>query len=390
MKKYRFLYGGVLLITAVLLFISTNAYLFGLMMVEILIPIVLYVLLRIETMTITTDLSAPHGCTAGESCPMFFEFHGKTPLAAAGMIRVVLEFKNKLYGRSVTEELKIPSAYKKIRYEVAFQAMVCGEEEIICKEIVFYDILGLTSIRVSPLTARRMMVSPRPVPVQLLPGTVSSNRREGEQFDYRKRGNDTSEVFDLREYQPGDDVRSIHWKLSSKFDDLIVKESGYSAHFDTIVLFDGGIKTGKAICDETVISGAMDFATTFSRKLLEMQRPHYIALLLQDTFVQKEVGSFDSFIQIVQQNMGIGLPEQTGGVLAHFMVRHMERDFSKILYIVNGEFPEEIYRLAEEVDVTGICITDKDDEIKTVEKGQGTLIEIPLKHLYDETHYIFV
>lgn len=390
MKKYRFLHGGILLITIGLLFFYTNTYLFGLVVVELLLPMLLYVLLRLETVGIATELTLPHGCTAGDTCPMYFEFRGKTPLAATGMIRVVLEFNNKLYSRSTTEELRIPSAYKKIRYEVLFQTMACGEEEIICKEIIFYDILGLTSIRIQPLTTRRVMVSPRPVPVQLLSGSVPSDQREGEQLDYQKRGNDTSEVFDLREYQPGDDVRSIHWKLSSKLDHLIVKESGYSSHFDTIVLFDGGLKTGKKQWDETVISGAMDFSTTFSRKLLELGRPHYVSLILKEAFAQKEVQSFDEFVQLVQQNMGIGLPEQTGGALAHFMIRHMEKDFSKILYIVNGEFPEELYRLAEDVDVTAICITDHGEEIKTVEKGRSTLIEIPLEHLYRETHYIYV
>lgn len=390
MKRYRFLYGGVVLVTIGLLLFYTSAYLFGLAVAELVLPVVLYGMLRMETIQLQTELVAPHGCIAGEACPMYLEFQGRTPFAATGMIRVCLEFRNNLYGRRDREELWIPSAHKKLRYEVAFQAVVCGEEEIVCREIILYDILGLTSVHVQPMTTKRLIVSPRPVPVQLLSGAVSSDRREGEKYDYRKKGNDTSEVFDLREYQPGDDVRSIHWKLSSKFEHLVVKEAGYSSHFDMMVLFDGGMSTDGKHWDETVIAGALDFTAAFSQKLLELQRPHYIAQVLQGKFVQNEVSSFENFIQHLQQGVEFTLPEKTGEALSHFMVRHMEKDFSKLIYITNGRFPEAFYRLAEETDVTGICITDESGEIRTAEKGKSTLIEIPLNYLYDETHYIFI
>lgn len=39
-----------------------------------------------------------------------------------------------------------------------------------------------------------------------------------------KRGNDFSEVNDVREYIPGDKLMSIHWKLSAKRDILMVKD----------------------------------------------------------------------------------------------------------------------------------------------------------------------
>ncbi|MBM6695174.1 DUF58 domain-containing protein, partial [Pseudoflavonifractor capillosus] len=38
------------------------------------------------------------------------------------------------------------------------------------------------------------------------------------------RGTPSMEDYDLREYRPGDPLRSIHWKLSSKHDSLVVRE----------------------------------------------------------------------------------------------------------------------------------------------------------------------
>ena len=42
-----------------------------------------------------------------------------------------------------------------------------------------------------------------------------------------KPGDDPSEIFNIREYHPGDAVSRIHWKLSSKSDILFIKEFGF-------------------------------------------------------------------------------------------------------------------------------------------------------------------
>ena len=38
------------------------------------------------------------------------------------------------------------------------------------------------------------------------------------------KGDDRSEIFEIRDYKPGDELQTIHWKLSAKTDDLMVKE----------------------------------------------------------------------------------------------------------------------------------------------------------------------
>ena len=40
----------------------------------------------------------------------------------------------------------------------------------------------------------------------------------------RDRGYDPSELFDVREFQNGDRLQSVHWKLSARTDELMVKE----------------------------------------------------------------------------------------------------------------------------------------------------------------------
>lgn len=50
-----------------------------------------------------------------------------------------------------------------------------------------------------------------------------------------RKGTDASEMFDIRSYVPGDDIRSIHWKLSGKTDELIVRQASDRTHYDLVI-----------------------------------------------------------------------------------------------------------------------------------------------------------
>lgn len=55
---------------------------------------------------------------------------------------------------------------------------------------------------------------------------IRYNEKEENQESYSlyKPGDDVSQIFDIRAYQQGDRVQRIHWKLSSKKQELMVKE----------------------------------------------------------------------------------------------------------------------------------------------------------------------
>ena len=48
---------------------------------------------------------------------------------------------------------------------------------------------------------------------------------EAEIYDDFHPGDDPSEIFGVREFRAGDKMQSIHWKLSAKSDDLLVREN---------------------------------------------------------------------------------------------------------------------------------------------------------------------
>lgn len=57
-----------------------------------------------------------------------------------------------------------------------------------------------------------------------------------------QKGDDRSQVFEVREYRDGDDMRRVHWRLSSKLDTLMVKEYSRPLEERCIVLIEAPVK----------------------------------------------------------------------------------------------------------------------------------------------------
>ena len=55
----------------------------------------------------------------------------------------------------------------------------------------------------------------------IMPGLRSDC--ESIEYSAYRSGSDMSEVFGIREYREGDSIRNIHWKLTGKCDDIMIK-----------------------------------------------------------------------------------------------------------------------------------------------------------------------
>lgn len=105
------------------------------------------------------------------------------------------------------------------------QAGYCGRVLVSAQRARVYDCLRLFSFVIKGRKQSEVTVLPRPVDIFL---QVSERTRmfpiDSEEYSKVHSGDDPSEVFDVREYRPGDRMSSVHWKLSARGDDLFVKE----------------------------------------------------------------------------------------------------------------------------------------------------------------------
>jgi len=98
-----------------------------------------------------------------------------------------------------------------------------GQVVFTCKKFIITDLLGIFELHTDCPTEGSLFVLPQP------DGFVKEDIPDvcfgaAELSESTRKGSDYSEVSDIRTYRPGDRPRDIHWKLSAKQPELMVKE----------------------------------------------------------------------------------------------------------------------------------------------------------------------
>lgn len=143
-------------------------------------------------------------------------------LLPVGSVRVLLQIENRFAG----EVYKIPVTYYGLAsgvQKVTLPTELCGQLLIRVQRWECRDMMGLFRLR------RKV---PEAVSCTVLPPAVEPEQAVDLEAALKtatrlkpKYGGGFSEEHDLRDYRPGDMSNSIHWKLSSKADKLIVREA---------------------------------------------------------------------------------------------------------------------------------------------------------------------
>ena len=138
--------------------------------------------------------------------------------------RVRLE--NQLNGEAQTVELACgiwPKRAQTVR--TAFGSPFCGRIRLSVVSVRLYDCFGLIGVKAKTDAHTASVVQPDTFPQSLILTPSSARVEEAEDYSTERPGSDLSEIFQIRDYVPGDSPRQVHWKLSQKYGKLIVKDA---------------------------------------------------------------------------------------------------------------------------------------------------------------------
>lgn len=145
---------------------------------------------------------------------------------------------NTFLGTSGEIKLEMPISMNGTEYmDLPLGVQYCGLIQVEVHALEYRDPMGLLRIRMPIHASVESVVLP-------IAGQEAEEQRNGYQAGISEaeetlsKGHDFSEVTDMREYRPGDRIKDIHWKLSAKKQDLMVKERSSVAQSQVILLID--------------------------------------------------------------------------------------------------------------------------------------------------------
>lgn len=139
-------------------------------------------------------------------------------------VKVKLLFCNTLFGTEGTRVISVP-VHARGGYTLTLP-IIPGYPGIIrleAESVRIKDIMGFHFFKKHMGVSGELIVMPRNIG-DINYDAVNLDQGMLESEESTKRGNDFSDVQEIREYIPGDKLMSIHWKLSAKRDILMVKD----------------------------------------------------------------------------------------------------------------------------------------------------------------------
>jgi len=228
---------------------------------------------------IKVRLTSDGSCERGEDAFFRIEMKNSGALPAAS-VRASLHFVNRLNGEE-WDETKVMRVDRKAAGTIEVKADHSGCIGAELKSAAVTDPLavfgGLVNLRNTSVSAT-LYVMPRSFDVSVSEASEDRYDMESLIYSQERSGTDPGEVFDLREYRPGDSMKGIHWKLSAKSDDLIVREPGYPVDNRLLILLDKC-----QTLDADAADRSEDWLRSISGRLLTADIAHSVGWIHPDT-----------------------------------------------------------------------------------------------------------
>ena len=265
MLHRRIAYGAALLLALLFLLCSTGyAALFFLLFLLIL-PLLSLALSLPAALGGTLVLTcASPSLTRGESAGWTLSCSSRSPFPLTRFrARVVLE--DPFSAQRLIRQVDIREGAG--TWEQDIPAEHCGAWTCTVYRPRLCDFLGLFSLPLSVPKPDTRYVLPAPMEAGPVPQLIGEG---GHSVQWKVRpGGGNTEDYDLREYRPGDPMRLVHWKLSSKREELVVKEMLEPCRPTLLLTFDH-------FGTPEDLDAVLDRLLAISRLLLEQNTPHVI------------------------------------------------------------------------------------------------------------------
>lgn len=183
---------------------------------------------------------------------------------------------------------------KRSNNSLSFLARYSGRICFRIEKVMLYDCFGLIGVPLPCQATAWATVQPDTFPMDVELVEDTDEAQESEVFSQDRPGNDPAEVYQLRDYVPGDSPKRVHWKLSGKFDRLIVRDPALPITRKVLIFWE---RTGDGM-DAAATDAQAEVLVTLCRSLLEQEVGFFLAWndVAQGRCLCREIRDLDEFV----------------------------------------------------------------------------------------------
>ena len=235
------------------------------LIVVLFIPFLAMLMSVIASQTMTFKVENPGNAPLG--VPLYIKITVEGNASYFAFCRINAEVTDHMAG--TTKKLAL-IVHDKGTTKIPVDTSHCGSYSYKMPKIDIYDLFGFFHFSKTIDKDSEIVVKPVPAMPERMPDMFGFKAKS-----LRKAKQPNTEIYDIRDYQMGDPVKSIHWKMSAKKDKLLVKEplEEFGGHSRVIL---------KLTSDRDVLDLHLGQILFTSRFFIEHETPHKIRVIPPD------------------------------------------------------------------------------------------------------------
>ena len=357
MWKHRIGYLAVVVTALITYIVADRREPLVLVCILVLMPFLSMILQWTAMRGIAVECRMHGSCRMGQQIAVVLKVTRKSRLPL-GAVRILLVFDNILYGDKKEARVWLqPGEHREMTFTYIFEASDCGNVKTSAKTAEYQDLMGLAVFRRPVEISRETLVDPPEIRLNMELLKRPETKSFGEMYN-QKKGQDISEVSGLREYVPGDSMNSIHWKLSGKLDELIVREFGQPSNYNTLILYEMMKKNGEKEIPNSCNNAVLALTVSLSMSMLELNLEHNVGRVLNKDIQIVPVNSMDTYEQMQMNLLCKPIVDEVSGAdtVYSFLRGNLRNEYTKIIYITPCYEEHTARQLSREVDLTVLQI----------------------------------
>ena len=371
MAIIRILYAAFVVIAGIFVIMYVDSLSLLLFIVTLALPLFLLLLLVLARLLTRITVEAPEPlATKGQSVSVKINLKNLS-FVALPTIRATFTYCGAFSSEEEKAEISFPlHALTNQTSSFDIKSDHVGVVKVKLNSIYMYDYFRLFRFKYKVNQSYEITFLPEilPVSMDIRPNTLLGV--DSDVFSKSKKGDDPSEVFSIRDYIGGDKLNRIHWKLSSKQDNLMVKDYSLPINNSISIIPELASQNGEDLLND--IDAVLETVFNLSNFLCEAEIIHHICWLdpKGERFFDEEIKDTDDMFAAMGLILACGLDSE-GGSLEYW--KKDQPICSHVAYVTALQNASSLGDLGEMSYATFYSVFKIGDELANAEGTAGSM-----------------